>query len=225
MTAEITRAWDLACTLLPMTDDTVATVVTASTPGGLVDFALEEWFVRERCVPPVRSVRYDGAESSSPAPGVIDSLRDADAIIICPANPILSIAPILAVPGIREAVAAHDRVVGISNLIAGTAVRGPADRLLAEAPGERHPCRDHRPLEQERPQLRAEEEFEQEGDDVRNHHDRGDDRDRARWVLVAKRDHEGIEGSRRTRRDAKMSAGQRVDALRRACLFCAAGCP
>jgi LPPG:FO 2-phospho-L-lactate transferase len=132
VTGEITRAWGLDFALLPMTDDEVATVVTASTPGGPVDFALEEWFVRERCVPPVLAVRYDGASTAVPAPGVLDAIARADAVVIAPANPILSIAPILAVPGIRDAVAAHPRVVGISNLIAGSAVKGPADRMLAD---------------------------------------------------------------------------------------------
>jgi len=132
VTAEIARAWALECTLLPMTDDTIATIVTASTPDGVVDFALEEWFVRERCIPPVRGVRYDGAAAARPAPGVLDAIAHADAVVICPANPILSIAPILAVPGIRDAVAQHPRVVGISNLIAGTAVKGPADKMLAD---------------------------------------------------------------------------------------------
>jgi LPPG:FO 2-phospho-L-lactate transferase len=132
VTADIARAWGLTCRLVPMTDDVVTTRITAATAEGDVEFALEEWFVRERCEPPVVSVRYDGADAARPAPGVLEAIRDADAVIICPANPILSIAPILAVPGIRRAVAEHGRVVGISNLIAGAAVRGPADRLLAD---------------------------------------------------------------------------------------------
>jgi LPPG:FO 2-phospho-L-lactate transferase len=132
VTSDIAAAWGLECRLLPMTDDEVATRITAAMPEGEVELALEEWFVRERAAPAVVAVRYEGADSARPAPGVLDTLRSADAIVICPANPILSIAPILAVPGIRDAVAAHDRVVGISNLIAGTAVRGPADRLLAD---------------------------------------------------------------------------------------------
>ena len=115
-----------------MTDDVVSTVITAATPRGNVDFALEEWFVRERCEPPVVDVRFDGAEDARPAPGVLDALARADAVVICPANPIVSIAPILAVPGIRDAVAGHPRVVGVSNLIAGAAVKGPADRMLAD---------------------------------------------------------------------------------------------
>jgi LPPG:FO 2-phospho-L-lactate transferase len=132
VTAEIATAWGLTCRLIPMTDDVVATRITAAMPDGNVELALEEWFVRERSEPPVVSVRFDGADTARPAPGVLDALRTADAIVICPANPILSIAPILSVPGIRETVAAHGRVVGISNLIAGAAVRGPADRLLAD---------------------------------------------------------------------------------------------
>ncbi|MEX1008862.1 MAG: 2-phospho-L-lactate transferase [Acidimicrobiia bacterium] len=132
VTADIATAWGLACRLIPMTDDVVATRITAAMPDGNVEFALEEWFVRERSEPPVVSVRFHGADTARPAPGVLHALRTADAIVICPANPILSIAPILAVPGIRETVAAHGRVVGISNLIAGVAVRGPADRLLAD---------------------------------------------------------------------------------------------
>ena len=132
VTADIARAWGLRCRLIPMTDDAVATRVLAAMPDGNVELALEEWFVRERCEPPVVAVRYEGAHESAPAPGVLEALRDADAIVICPANPILSIAPILAVPRIRETVAEHTRVVGISNLIAGAAVRGPADRLLAD---------------------------------------------------------------------------------------------
>jgi len=132
VTADIASAWGLRCRLIPMSDDAVATRITAATPDGNVEFALEEWFVRERAQLPVVSVRFDGADRARPAPGVLEALRSADAIVICPANPILSIAPILAVPGIRDTVAAHGRVVGISNLIAGAAVRGPADRLLAD---------------------------------------------------------------------------------------------
>jgi LPPG:FO 2-phospho-L-lactate transferase len=132
VTAEITRAWGLDHLLVPMSDDDVSTVITASTPAGDVDFALEEWFVREQCEPPVVSVRYEGADVARPAPGVLEAIARADAIVICPANPILSIAPILAVPGIRDAVAVHPRVVGVSNLIAGAAVKGPADRMLAD---------------------------------------------------------------------------------------------
>lgn len=132
VTAEITAAWGLACRILPMSDDVVSTRITVAAPDGHRELALEEWFVRERCEPPVVGVRYECAHTACPGPGVLDALTSADVVVICPANPILSIAPILSVPGIRDAVAAHERVVAISNLIAGVAVRGPADRLLAD---------------------------------------------------------------------------------------------
>jgi LPPG:FO 2-phospho-L-lactate transferase len=133
VTTEIAAAWGLTCRLVPMSDDRVATRLTATMHGGVVELAMEEWFVRERCEPPVLHVRFDGAEAASPAPGVLDSLHDADTVIICPANPVLSIGPITAIPGVRDAlVAARERVVAVSPLIAGSAVKGPADRLFAD---------------------------------------------------------------------------------------------
>jgi len=133
VTAEIARAWGLECRLLPMTDDRVPTRITARTDAGVVELAMEEWFVRERCEPPVLDVRFDGAEAAHPAPGVLEALELADTIVICPANPVLSIGPILAVPGVRDAmITARERVVAVSPLIAGSAVKGPADRLFAD---------------------------------------------------------------------------------------------
>jgi LPPG:FO 2-phospho-L-lactate transferase len=133
VTAEIADAWGLTCRLLPMTDDRVPTRITVSTDAGVVELAMEEWFVRERCEPPVLDVRFDGADRARPAPGVLDALAAADTIVICPANPVLSIGPILAIPGVRDAmIAARDRVVAVSPLIAGAAVKGPADRLFAD---------------------------------------------------------------------------------------------
>jgi LPPG:FO 2-phospho-L-lactate transferase len=133
VTVEIAAAWGLTCRLLPMTDDRVPTRISAATDDGVVELAMEEWFVRERCEPPVLDVRYDGADAARPAPGVLDALAAADTIIVCPANPVLSIAPILAIPGVRDTlIAARDRVVAVSPLIAGAAVKGPADRLFAD---------------------------------------------------------------------------------------------
>jgi LPPG:FO 2-phospho-L-lactate transferase len=133
VTAEIAAAWGLRCRLLPMTDDRVPTRITATIDSGVVELAMEEWFVRERCEPPVLDVRFDGADAARPAPGVLDALHAADTIVICPANPVLSIGPILAVPGVRDAmVAARGRVVAVTPLIAGSAVKGPADRLFAD---------------------------------------------------------------------------------------------
>jgi len=79
----------------------------------------------------VLAVRFEGAEVARPAPGVLEALEAADTIVVCPSNPVISIGPILAVPGIREVlVARRDRVVGVSPIIAGRPVRGPADRLM-----------------------------------------------------------------------------------------------
>ncbi len=110
-----------------MTDDRVATRIT--TPDG--ELAMQEWFVREHCEPPVVGVRFDGAADASPAPGVLDAIADADTVLVCPSNPVISIGPILAVPGVLDAlVARRDRVVGVSPIIAGRPVKGPADRLM-----------------------------------------------------------------------------------------------
>ena len=129
VTAEITRAWAVESTLLPMSDDDVRTRITVADGRELT---MQEWFVRERAEPPVVSVRFDGAERARPAPGVLEALDRADAILVCPSNPVISIGPVLAVPGIRDALAARRaRVVAVSPIIGGAPVKGPADRLMA----------------------------------------------------------------------------------------------
>ena len=92
---------------------------------------MQEWFVKERCEPPVVRVHFRGADTSRPGPGVLEALEAAETILICPSNPVISIGPILAVPGIRDVlVRRRDRVVGVSPIIAGRPVKGPADRLM-----------------------------------------------------------------------------------------------
>src|SRR5690349_1698543 len=108
VTAAVAEAWGLRCRLLPMTDDRVATRITVreSGPAGTdadVELAMQEWFVRRRAEPPVVAVRFDGAERARPAPGVLEALERAEKIVVCPSNPVISIGPVLAVPGIREA--------------------------------------------------------------------------------------------------------------------------
>lgn len=125
-TAAITAAWELPCTLLPMTDDRVATRI-ATTDGR--DLHFQEWWVGERAVPDVASVRLDGADAARPAPGVLEALAAADAVLVCPSNPVVSIGTILAVPGIAAALGSC-RVVGVSPIVGGAPVRGMADRLL-----------------------------------------------------------------------------------------------
>jgi LPPG:FO 2-phospho-L-lactate transferase len=132
VTARVTAAWGVQPRLLPMTDDRVATRITVTSPDGTErELAMQEWFVKERCEPPVVRVHFDGAAGARPGPGVLDALEHADTILVCPSNPVISIAPILAVPGVRDLlVARRHRVVGVSPIIAGRPVKGPADRLM-----------------------------------------------------------------------------------------------
>ena len=132
ITAEIAGAWGLLPRLLPMSDDRIATRVTVRRPDGTTEvLAMQEWFVRERTAPPVVEVAFAGADTARPGPDVLAAIDAADTILVCPSNPVISIGPILAVPGIRDAlVARRDRVVGVSPIIAGAPVKGPADRLM-----------------------------------------------------------------------------------------------
>jgi len=130
--SEITRhfckQWGVGPAVLPMSDDRVATVVDTLELGEL---PFQEYFVHQQCQPAVRAFRFEGAESARPAPGVIDALCEADAIILTPSNPWVSVAPILAVPGVRDAL--QDKtVVAVSPIIAGKAVKGPAAKMYRE---------------------------------------------------------------------------------------------
>jgi LPPG:FO 2-phospho-L-lactate transferase len=127
-TAAITSAFGLRCRLLPMTDDRVRTVV--STDAGELSF--QEYFVRQRWQDDVRGLHFDGAADARPAPGVLDAIAAADVVIVAPSNPLVSIGPVLAVPGVREAlVATAAPVVAISPIVGGRALKGPADRMMA----------------------------------------------------------------------------------------------
>jgi LPPG:FO 2-phospho-L-lactate transferase len=129
---EIRRAWGVEVRLLPMTDDPVRTRISVRAPGGDRELAMQEWFVRERAEPQVTAVRFDGADGARPAPGVLTALASAETVLVCPSNPVISIGPILAVPGIRDALRARrDRVVAVSPIVGGAPVKGPADRLMA----------------------------------------------------------------------------------------------
>jgi LPPG:FO 2-phospho-L-lactate transferase len=133
VTAEIARAWGVGIHLLPMTDDLVATKLTVEEAAGTTDIDFQEYFVGRRHDVPVAAVRFVGAASARPTPAVLDALATADLLVIAPSNPIVSIGPILAVPGIRDAVAARRAdTVAISPIVAGAALKGPADRMLAE---------------------------------------------------------------------------------------------
>lgn len=130
ISAEITGAFGLTLRVLPMTDDRVATVLTVPGEGEL---SFQDYFVGRRHDVPVSAVLFDGAAEARPAPGVIESLREAQTVVIAPSNPIVSIGPVRAVAGIDDALAERrDTVVAVSPIVAGAALKGPADRMLAE---------------------------------------------------------------------------------------------
>src|SRR2546427_4038549 len=127
ITAELCRALGVAPRILPMSDDAVRT--TIRTPEGRLGF--QEYFVRDKCQVEVLGVDYDGAARARPAPGVLEAIRDARLVVVCPSNPVTSVGPILAVPGIADALAAtRARVVGVSPIVGGAAVSGPAGALM-----------------------------------------------------------------------------------------------
>lgn len=134
VTAEIATAWGVSVVLLPASNDPVRTMVTVAEPDGSSrEIEFQDYFVRHRHSIPVRGVRFAGAPEAQPAPGVLERLRAADAIVIAPSNPVVSIGPILAVDAIADVVRERrDRTVGISPIIAGEALKGPAARLLTE---------------------------------------------------------------------------------------------
>ncbi len=137
VTAELARACGLGLTLLPATDDPLRTFL--ETPAGT--FPFQTWFVGHGHRDEVDAVHYAGAPEATPAPGVIEAIEAADVLVLTPSNPYVSIHPILAVPAIREAVAARAvPCVAVSPLIGGKAVKGPADRMLARMAGGTAPA-------------------------------------------------------------------------------------
>ena len=127
VTAELARRMGIRTRVLPMSNDRVATML--DTPLGTLNF--QEYFVRERHQVEVRAVHFEGAERAKPAPGVLECLHSADVIILAPSNPVTSIGPILAVPGMREALRqASAPVTAVSPIIGGDAFSGPAGTLM-----------------------------------------------------------------------------------------------
>jgi LPPG:FO 2-phospho-L-lactate transferase len=117
-----------------MSDDAVTTRITVVAEGLELDLHFQEYWVRRGARDEVKAVRYEGAEDAGPAPGVLEAVEKADVVVVCPSNPIASIGPILAVPGIREALASRAAdVVGISPIVGGAPLAGMADRLMPAA--------------------------------------------------------------------------------------------
>ena len=128
VTDDLRQKFGLDIRLLPMTDQSIATHV--QTPAGLLHF--QEYMVKRRCADEVQDVIFVGADKALPAPGVLDAIKAADAILLAPSNPIVSIGSILSVPGIHDAL--HETsamVVAVSPIIAGAPLKGPADKLMS----------------------------------------------------------------------------------------------
>jgi len=127
VTEDLRKHFGLAMRILPMTNQPVATHI--QTPVGLLHF--QEYMVKRHCVDEVQDVVFVGANESQPAPGVLDTIKEAEAILIAPSNPIVSIGSILAVPGIHDALhEASGMVVAVSPIVGGTPIKGPADKLM-----------------------------------------------------------------------------------------------
>jgi len=127
ITGEISSVLGLKTKILPMTDDMFETRVRTSE--GSIHF--EEYFVRRQAKDEVLGIEFVGAATAKPAPGVLDAIMDAEIVVVCPSNPVVSIGPILAVNGVRDALKrTNARVVGISPIVAGMPIKGPADKML-----------------------------------------------------------------------------------------------
>lgn len=130
VTREVSAAWEIKVNLLPVTNHLVRTRLAVEGEG---DIDFQDYFVARQHGVAINAVRFDGAIDATPAPGVLEAINEASHIVIAPSNPIVSIGPILAIPGIREALVQNrERVVAVSPIIAGLALKGPAARMLYE---------------------------------------------------------------------------------------------
>jgi LPPG:FO 2-phospho-L-lactate transferase len=145
ITAEIAAAWKLGLHVVPVTDGRLRTrimlapdpAVTGGAGGGSFEapdeVAFQEYFVRRQHSVPVSAVRFDTDVDIRPAPGVLEAIMTADVVVIAPSNPIVSIGPVVAVPGVRNAVRQRrESVIAVSPIVGGKALKGPADRMLRE---------------------------------------------------------------------------------------------
>jgi LPPG:FO 2-phospho-L-lactate transferase len=125
----IRAALDVKARILPMSNDRVPTTIESDE--GPLHF--QEYLVKRGAEPVVKGIRFEGVEAARPAPGVLEAIREASRIIICPSNPLISIAPILAVPGVREQLRARKSdVFAVCPLVGGKSLKGPSDKMLAQ---------------------------------------------------------------------------------------------
>ena len=125
----IRKALGVKSRILPMSDDPMPTIIDSNE--GPLHF--QEYLVKRRTEPVVKGIRFAGAESARPAPGVLEAIREADRILICPSNPLISIGPILSVPQIRDHLRAHkQKVFAVCPIVGGKSLKGPSDKMLAQ---------------------------------------------------------------------------------------------
>jgi LPPG:FO 2-phospho-L-lactate transferase len=133
VTAELCRRLGVQHVVAPMTDASVRTIIETE----LGAMAFQEYFVKHRCEPSVKSLTYEGSQDAGPSPALEAALESADAVVVCPSNPFLSVAPILSLRGVRERLGRGRRPVAIvTPIIGGKAIKGPADRLIQQLYGE-----------------------------------------------------------------------------------------
>ncbi|MGD8404037.1 MAG: 2-phospho-L-lactate transferase [Anaerolineales bacterium] len=128
ITRDFCKAWGIGPTVLPMSDQPVRTIV--ETDEG--QLAFQEYFVYRRCQPKVKGFRFEGVETAEAAPGALEALKSADAVVICPSNPWVSIDPILQILDLRSMVSRPPSIIAVSPIIGGEAVKGPAAKMYAE---------------------------------------------------------------------------------------------
>jgi LPPG:FO 2-phospho-L-lactate transferase len=125
----IRKSLGVTARILPMSDQPVPTMLDT----GEGTLHLQDYLVRRRCEPFLRGISFDGVENARPAPGMLEAITDADGIVICPSNPLISIGPILAVPGVREVLRKRRQdVVAVCPLVGGKSLKGPSDKMMSE---------------------------------------------------------------------------------------------
>lgn len=130
VSAEIAKAWGIDITIVPVTDDRIETRVTVAELG---EIGFQEYFVRLRHDVEVSAVRFEGADAATPAPGVLEAMDAATTVVIAPSNPVVSVAPLLAIHDLRTAVEERrDATVAVSPIVGGAALKGPAARLMRD---------------------------------------------------------------------------------------------
>jgi LPPG:FO 2-phospho-L-lactate transferase len=135
-TERVCARFGVEARVLPATNDPLTTRIDAvdTSTGGALDLHFQEYWVRRHAVDDVKAIRFTDAQVAQPAPGVLGAISEADVVIICPSNPVVSVGPVLAVPGIRRAVAARRNVVtGVSPIVGGAPLAGMADKLMPAA--------------------------------------------------------------------------------------------